>query len=762
MVPSRVRATNAANSKWGATLNEETFQTRHSDARGESSYLSSARDCQAVTDAHPEPFRLDVPRRGHVLSTAAETYGRPLREAVAILSDSLAKSRQCAQVHEASFGPPRWQPSPDMVRPQAELGAWSIVSMWVVAVASEEIETAASLADAEQWFAGSQRAERVTGLASDRAIEGAETLLRSAANPSAFRDLLPYLLDPHGPGSRLSIRRDPSTRATRARKRAEGVFYTPADVAEYMVAACLDTADRREPASILDPACGTGVFLRAALKELRRRYPDRRTAALASECLFGTDIDPWPLDAAAFVLLADSWKDWRDECLSPAAVWRQLRLNFACIDTLQIDPAQGARGTQTICGVDYTAANEFVVRRRDSAERQDEAARVCLSQLFPALKQGPRVIVGNPPYAELGYRCDFAALGRVFKTVAAKPQANAEIYLPFVEQMTRLSNEESCAGALVLPLSIAYNVDQQFTAARRLISETPGHWRFAFFDREPHALFGEDVKTRNAILLWSRTSSDRKSILATGPLRKWRGNSRAAMFRSLHFTTIDGNIRAGIPKLDGSCQAVALNILGTRLSCLEQAVRNITRRNLAEVPHADDRTVFVGPTAYNFLNVFLRPPCELPIPVGKLSEHPLHAVECGSHDDALVVFAILTSHLAYWWWHAHGDGFHVSKRFIATLPFGPEVLTGSRLAACGADLWSKIKTNPIVSLNRNRTSLAYTPNGHDDLRRKVDLVLAEVAGLASTFVAELQQFTTHTVAATLHEHAAKQIGKEGV
>jgi hypothetical protein len=154
------------------------------------------------------------------------------------------------------------------------------------------------------------------------------------------------------------------------------------------------------------------------------------------------------------------------------------------------------------------------------------------------------VILGNPPYANLGRRSDLAELGRVYETLAIKPCPNAEVYLPFIEQMINLSDQEKRSGALILPLSIACNAGPQFSATRELISKTRGRWRFAFFDREPHALFGEDVKTRNAIVLWSRIPSDTDSVLATGPLRKWRGDSRAAMFKSLRFTVIDGNIRA--------------------------------------------------------------------------------------------------------------------------------------------------------------------------------------------------------------------------
>jgi len=241
----------------------------------------------------------------------------------------------------------------------------------------------------------------------------------------------------------------------------------------------------------------------------------------------------------------------------------------------------------------------------------------------------------------------------------------------------------------------------------------------------------------------------------TGPLRKWRGDSRAAMFESLRFTVIDTSIRAGIPKIEGDIQAAALSTLGARWSRLEQAVLSIERFNLAETPGADERTVFVGPTAYNFLNVFLRPGSDLPQGGQALSEHPLHALRCASKKDALAVFAILSSHLAYWWWHTHGDGFHVSRRLLAELPFGPEAFTapiGDALVERGTKLWSLMKENPIISLNRGRASLAYSPNGDDDVRRKIDQLLASLAGLPVAFVDELQQFKAHTVAATLRKH----------
>src|SRR5258708_6118843 len=45
----------------------------------------------AVSTAGRETYRLAVPRRGHVLSTIVEVYGKPIRQAVGALAASLAK-----------------------------------------------------------------------------------------------------------------------------------------------------------------------------------------------------------------------------------------------------------------------------------------------------------------------------------------------------------------------------------------------------------------------------------------------------------------------------------------------------------------------------------------------------------------------------------------------------------------------------------------------------------------------------------------------
>ena len=72
-------------------------------------------------------------------------------------------------------------------------------------------------------------------------------------------------------------------------------------------------------------------------------------------------------------------------------------------------------------------------------------------------------------------------------------------------ELTRPSRNSS---GMVVPLSLAYSSREQMVAIRRAIMGSGGRWRFAFFDREPHALFGEEVKVRNAIVFRYKETND--------------------------------------------------------------------------------------------------------------------------------------------------------------------------------------------------------------------------------------------------------------
>lgn len=692
---------------------------------------------------------LAIPRHKHVLTTVSEEYGRPVRTAVALISDALQDEDSVNVNHSYSF---RGFPEPGswVVRQHTQLLAWRLVSAWLTGFVTGRLTNRAGLMDAAAWFYDNEPDNNPVIPVPKHTLMQVDDALAVCKDSAGYLELLPYVLDPHGPGSRLSIQRDAGTQKVRNRKRTEGSYYTPADVARYMVRNCVDSFDNHNgPPIIFDPACGTGVFLRAALETLKMKFPDKTALSICETALYGTDIDPWVLDATAFVLLSDCLIDgWKSD-VSPLSLWHRLRLNLACADALTLEPPRREIVNNFGSENDGATADTFKTwPQSDETDKLDK--RVSLTRLFPTMRDTGVVVVGNPPYSTIGHRSDIPLLKKLYTCLGGRASPASEIYPLFVEQMVRLTPNAPSAGTLVLPLSLANNVGNQFAETRSFIEKMPGRWRFAFFDREPHALFGEDVKTRNAILFWHRDKKENGMKIETGPLQKWRSDNRVAMFESIRFTPIVGGIRLGIPKIDGASQAQAYEELAGKWERLEHTYINFRRIPLTQVLENDRNTVFVGATAYNFLNVFMKPPSGALENALALSEHPLHAMDFTDRKDAAAAFAILSSHLVFWWWRTNNDGFHVTKGFLASLPFGVDALSGNSremLADCGERLWSLIRPNPIISINRGRNSLAYSPNGFNDVRKKIDQILVTLAGLEAEFVVKLQRFTARTIRA---------------
>ena len=321
--------------------------------------------------------------------------------------------------------------------------------------------------------------------------------------------------------------------------------------------------------------------------------------------------------------------------------------------------------------------------------------------------------------------------------------------------MWQLARPGRSAAGMVVPLSLACSRRPQLTTLRRAIAASGGRWRFAFFDREPHALFGEDVKTRNTIAFRHDGCADARvgtTTIETGPLRKWTSRQRRQLFDAIAFTPLDDealSIASGIPKLHGADSARVFRRLIRRTSRLSDRCSSVASCLPADVVCADrNGCVFVGGTAYNFLNVF-RSHRTLPRQRAPWSESRVLDLRFADEDEAARAYALLCSRVSYWLWRVTGDGFHVTRSFLMNLPFNDELFDATAratLTRLGSELWDRVQPHQVVSINGGRQTVAYRLGACEELRDRIDALLIPALGADPTFVEYLRAFTRMVVA----------------
>jgi hypothetical protein len=712
--------------------------------------------------------RISLPRPGVSLEVATELRAAHVREAVGFISSGLDKSK-LQESFEAIYAP-RWEL--DIGNSHSEeimcnRASWNLICEWFLARYSGEIDESDGFAEAEEWFFSNipLHVPPLSSLVAAESLIQARNMLLKVTVDDNFWDLFPYILQEFGPGSRSSIRRDPVNKVARAIKKHHGIFYTPSDVADYMVRGILETfpldvAETR----CFDPACGTGVYLLALLREAERRSKRNLFERFnyVTEHLFGCDISPHAVDACTFVLLQQCMTDIKRYDLSPWSAWHLIRLNLANMDSLRLTRRSlHVYSVPKLRKAQKTAllSSEHWIEPKREHFKSDENANcyslfpvrgmIEIGNLFPESSEGFHILVGNPPYARLGERSDYDLLSKEYASFASgKARSQDNIFLPFVEMMWRLTVIGRNSSALVTPLSISYNSGSRFSECRREMISCGGYWKFAFFDREPHALFGEEVKTRNAILFRTEDSSTPQrgecAIIATGTLRKWTSRTRAQLFDDIRFTNLGTfDISYSIPKVEGSLQSFAFNVLSNAQERFWTFVRNIGRCTFEEaLKHGDQNAIYVGGTAYNFLNVFRKFVGDK-APMTPFSQSPIHCLEFSTAQDASAAFAILSSRLVFWLWHIQSDGFHVPSGFLRNLPLAASNIPEKRmvqLSILGEQLWSSMQVHQFCSINGGRLTYTFRPLSCHSERDEIDSILVEFIGLPGEFTIELKNF----------------------
>lgn len=572
----------------------------------------------------------------------------------------------------------------------AERSSWAMVSILLV----DMIRSGAGpdAARARKWF----------GLPEDGACwSGAAAALEPLATEQELPDLLPYLLDTFGRTTRLDVIRDTGLGDSRARRKSVGSFYTPSDVADFMVAAIAGPTgegvappDGQAVEWWLDPAAGSGVFLLSALRHAVEAGCE--PVSFATTRLTGCDISPQACDFTSFTILAAV----SGRVADGMAAWRSIRRNVVAMDA--IAPGRSSSGLRSL--------------------------------LSPGA--GQLRLICNPPYASSASSVTSMADGR----------ATSSLYLPFVELAWRLADAANDAASLVVPLALGANRSADHRRCRTALSKAGGDWTLLFFDRQPHALFGEEAKTRATIAI--RRPGPTPACIRTSAMLKWTSRQRQTIFTEERAADLgQADIGRLVPKL-ASADEVTLYSIVSRHRLREGARPEPVRASADEIVGQSLSTdVFVAGTAYNFLNVFRNYPDRLTAK-GPLSSSGIHRLRCRDRRQADIVTAVLSSRMAFWLWHVECDGFHVPAWFLSELPLLNASLSESaqdHLAELGCVIWEGLQTDLLASLNGGKLTFAFRPTHIGNERTRVDEVLTDEFGAPHGTAAMLTSFEERTV-----------------
>lgn len=221
-------------------------------------------------------------------------------------------------------------------------------------------------------------------------------------------------------------------------RREKGQFYTPFVLADMILSEVLPSSSKDYNHPLLDPACGSGVFLVEGYKRLIMRWkcahPGQTISfetlvSLLMNNVFGVDIDPVAIRVAAFSLyltLIDQ--------LDPKILWNKgnHRLPYLIYDPddATLKDKQG-----------------FNLLRKDTIKDVD-------ANCFPPLK----LIVGNPPYGT-------KKLSSVIKGYCQHEGFAMEYVLPFMHKATQICPNGDVA--LVFSSKVLFNTNGGYSQFRK-------------------------------------------------------------------------------------------------------------------------------------------------------------------------------------------------------------------------------------------------------------------------------------------------------
>ncbi len=437
-----------------------------------------------------------------------------------------------------------------------------------------------------------------------------------------------------------------------------------------------------EQMTILDPTCGSGAFLFAALNILEPLY---------EACL---DRDMPQRNRRYFILKSIILNNlYGVDIMEEAIEICKLRLLLTLVAQIEriedIEPFPDIDGNIRAGNALIGFANYDGLSKADLIDLNDAAAfeqwRMSHRPFhwvieFDKIMQrgGFDVIIGNPPYAE--YR---SVKGQYMLPPGAyETESCGNLYAFCMERCAALSNAASTFG-LIVPLSLVCT--DRMAAVRRILYTAYSHLWCSNYDTIPGTLFAGIVQ-RHTIVLATKFADKHTARLHTTKNQQWYASERAFLFEGVSYMPLcTQSANDPVPKLGTQ---IALNIL-RKIQAQQCAITSYTQ------PHSNNTLLYKRRWSYFLL--FADTIAAIVLPDGSTrQQQDVKTLALQADLDSYIFVAALNSRLFYFHYSVFSDLRHVNRADFERFSFDYRKLsedTANRLSRLGKRLMQSYTDN---------------------------------------------------------------------